>query len=342
MKKILILGGGGFIGINLAKHLYSVEGIHVTIADNVISRDIESYLSLYDRNSFEIVLDDFSSLDAYQKLGIDYDQVYVLAAIVGVNPTLESPEKVIEINTKIILNCLEWLKRCKKIKVVFTSTSEVYAGAIDSFKYPVPTDELVPVCISNIGDKRFTYAVTKIMGESAFLSYARKYQFNIVVVRYHNVFGSDMGFKHVIPHLVERFLKGESPFLIYGHDQTRAFSYVDDAVKGTILAMNKEGISGEIFHIGSEEEISIERLTKTVGKMMGYTGGYEYAPSYPGSVARRCPDINKAKKLLGYQPITPWESGLKSTVDWYVKYFESNGFDMTHGFRGPEFFAETK
>ncbi len=113
------------------------------------------------------------------------------------------------------------------------------------------------------------------------------------------------------------------PFQIYGHDQTRSFNYIDDAVEGTVKAMEK-GKNGEIYHIGDEHEISIEDLTKYTGEIMNYAGIYEYAPTYPGSVARRCPDISKAKNELNYKPKINWKIGLKITVDWYVNYLDNN------------------
>ena len=90
--------------------------------------------------------------------------------------------------------------------VVFTSTSETYAGTIDEFGYTIPTPENIPLTIVDIAHPRYTYAVTKMLGESGFLNYAKAYGFNCTIVRYHNVIGPRMGFKHVIPHLAERFL----------------------------------------------------------------------------------------------------------------------------------------
>jgi nucleoside-diphosphate-sugar epimerase len=160
-----------------------------------------------------------------------------------------------------------------------------------------------------------------MLGESGFINYARQGYFEAVVVRYHNVYGPNMGFRHVIPHLVERFQKNESPFLIYGHDQTRAFNYIDDAVLGTVLAVEK-GKNQNIYHIGDSDEISIETLTRFVGELLDYAGDYEYAPTFPGSVSRRCPDITKAKNDLDYSPSVKWQEGVTSTINWYLEYLK--------------------
>ncbi|MBS1655334.1 MAG: GDP-mannose 4,6-dehydratase, partial [Bacteroidetes bacterium] len=113
------------------------------------------------------------------------------------------------------------------------------------------------------------------------------------------------------------------PFKVYGHDQTRSFCYIDDAVEGTVLAMEQPNTNGEIYHIGSMDEITIETLIKEAGKIMGYEGVYENAPTYPGSVSRRCPDITKARKQLGYEPKVKWQDGLKITMDWYKEYLQA-------------------
>ena len=94
----------------------------------------------------------------------------------------------------------------------------------------------------------------------------------------------------------------EDPFKIYGHDQTRAFCYIDDAVKGTVAAMESDNAKGQIYHIGNPTEITIEKLTNYIGELMNYAGEFVPAQTYPGSVKRRCPNIDKAVKDFGYSP----------------------------------------
>jgi UDP-glucose 4-epimerase len=332
-KKILIIGGAGFVGINLAKFLLQNRECELTLADYNFSRDTSEYFTDLETENIKFVQNDFTCSSAFENLDKDFDFVYMLASVVGVNNTLDHPEEVIRINTSLIFNCLEWLKTTSVKRVLFSSTSETYSGTTEVLDYPIPTDELVPLCIQNVSDSRFTYAITKILGETAFLNYAKKYEFEATIVRYHNAFGPDMGFKHVIPHLVERFMNNESPFKMYGYDQTRAFSFISDTIEGSVLAMESDKAAGEIFHIGSSQEISIEELIKTVGNMMGYSGEYHQAPTYPGSVSRRCPDISKAKKVLGYDPKVDWKVGLETTVNWYKNYFSKNSSPRQDGFK---------
>ncbi len=323
-KKVLILGGAGFIGFNVAKYLAKNRDYDLTIADNFMKKNRdEEFEELVKQNSIRVIAEDFSEERSYSKLDNEYDQVYMMAALVGVDNANSKPHEVIRINTALTLFTLEWVRRSKIGKVLFASTSECYAGTVDAFGYQIPTPEEVPLCIQHIGHPRFTYAVTKMLGESGFLNYSKMLGFETTIVRYHNVFGPKMGFNHVIPHLVIRFRSGENPFKVYGHDQTRDFCYITDAVEGTVLAMEREGTNGEIYHLGTQVETTIGELIHYTGELMNFTGVYVNAPTYPGSVSRRSPDTTKSKKQLGFSAKVPWKSGLKLTIDWYNQYFDS-------------------
>jgi UDP-glucose 4-epimerase len=337
MKNVLILGGAGFIGFNITQYLAKNRDYTITIADNFARGKMDEHLSeLVENHNIRVVEGDFTDPSVFNRLENNYDYVYMLASVVGVNNTLQIPHEIIRINTALIYNTLEWLRGSKVKKVLFTSTSECYAGTIDTFGYQVPTPEEIPLCISDIGHPRFTYAVTKMLGESGFLNYSRMLGFECTIVRFHNVYGPRMGFKHVIPHLVQRFLDNEDPFLVYGHDQTRAFNYIDDAVVGTVLAMESAKSNGEIYHIGAMDEITIEQLIHFTGDYFGYKGTYENAPTYPGSVARRCPDITKARTQLGYEPKVGWEEGLTKTLKWYADFFKSGQKTFEVAFEKPK------
>lgn len=335
-KKVLILGGAGFIGFNITKYLLEHFNYDVTIADNLFRGKKDKYInSLLEYSNFNLITSDFTQTSSFDLLEKDYDYVYMLASVVGVNNTLEIPHEIIRINSLLIINTLEWIKSSNIKKVLFTSTSEAYAGTIDEFGYKIPTPESIPLTISDISHPRYTYAVTKMLGESAFLNYSKVFGFECCIVRYHNVYGPRMGFKHVIPHLAERFLDKETPFLMYGHDQTRSFCYIDDAVMGTILAMQSETSNGQIYHIGTEDEISMEELIKEAGQFFNYAGKFEIAPTFPGSTRRRCPDISKAQKELSYEPKIGWKQGLKLTLNWYKEFFKSGDVTFESSFRKP-------
>ena len=336
--KVLILGGAGFIGLGISEFLGKNRNYEITIADifspGQKDADFDQVVSDY---SIKVIEGDFADPEMFEKLDNNYDYVYMLASVVGVNRCIEEPHEVIRINTALIQNSLKWITENNIGKVLFSSSSECYAATTDTFDYPVPTPEKVPLTISEIGHPRFTYAVTKMLGESAFLTYGKKYKFPVTIVRYQNIFGPRMGFKHVIPHLVQRFHEGlENPFKIYGADQTRAFCYISDAAEGTVLAIESKNSDQEIYHMGSSEEITIEKLAKAVGDLMSYSGEYVSAPTYPGSVSRRCPDISKSIKHLGYTPKVFWVDGLKETISWYIDFYKSGLPFNSGGFKAPD------
>lgn len=337
-KKVLILGGAGFIGFNIAKKLSEQKDYEVTIADSLArGKKDDDLSSLLKKKNIRFIEGDFTDKDTFKLLKKEYDYFYMLASVVGVNNALNNPAEVIRINTMLILNSLEWLKEGGAKRTIFSSTSENYAGTIDEFGYKIPTPEEIPLSIVDISHPRYTYAVTKILGESGFLNYGKKFGFESSIVRYHNVIGPRMGFKHVIPHLVERFLiNNENPFKIYGHNQTRAFCYISDAVDGTIKACELDQGKNEIYHIGTDEEISIRELVIEAGNYLGYDGLYEDAPTFPGSTNRRCPDISKAKRNLEYYPKVNWKKGLHLTLDWYKEFFLSGNKAFETSFEKPK------
>tara|TARA_B100001059_G_scaffold231633_1_gene267834 strand:+ start:28584 stop:29612 length:1029 start_codon:yes stop_codon:yes gene_type:complete len=324
-RKVFILGGGGFIGSAIVRILNSRGNYVITVGDNFIHNQLDEELKFfYKKNNIRLLYEDFTNPRQFDKLENEYDDFYMLASMIGVNYTLENPHEVIRVNTALIYNSLEWLKKVNVKNVLFTSTSECYSGTIDKFHYKVPTNEKIPLCIDDIHHPRWTYAATKILGESGFLNYSRKYGFKCKIIRYNNIIGPKMGFGHIIPHLVERFLKNENPFKIYGADQTRSFCYVDDGALGTIQAMECEIASNDIFHIGNDVEITIEKFVKKTGEYFNFHGKYELAPTYPASVSRRCPDLTKSKKILGFKINYTWEEALILSLEWYKHYFEKN------------------
>ncbi len=338
MKEVLVLGGGGFIGRNIVEFLVNRGDCNVTAADiNESSnwREISKDKSRSDR--FKAIVADFTDISAFDNLNQSFDEVYMLAAVVGVNRTIKFPQDVIRINTLLTLNTLDWISRHPIKRLLFSSSSENYAGTSDLFDIEIPTAEDVSLCIGDIKHPRWTYAMTKMHGESAFIHSAEAYNYEYTIIRYQNIIGPDMGFGHAIPHIVERFSKGEkSPFKIYGHDQTRAFCYINDAVMGTLGAMESDKAAGEIYHIGNQEEINMEILTTYIGELMNYTGEYETAMTYPGSVKRRCPNIDKAKSHFGYSPSFGWKKAVSLTTDWYRDFFTSGQSPQSGGFETPE------
>jgi nucleoside-diphosphate-sugar epimerase len=336
-KSILLLGGAGFIGYYIAKYLAQHDECALTIVDDFSGGSHDpDFDGLCGAHGIRFINADLSKQNSFDALGDRYDDVYVLASVVGVNRCIEEPDEVIRINAGIILNTAEWLRAAKPSRVLFASSSENYAATTDTFNYAVPTGEEVPLCIADTRHPRFTYATTKILGEAAFFAYGKRLGIHTTIVRYQNIYGPRMGFKHAIPHIIERLYKGENPVRIYGAEQTRAFCFCADAAEGTVRALESGASDQQVYHIGNDDEITVEALTRAIGKIMAYAGPYENAPTYPGSVSRRCPDIAKAKTELGYLPKVSLEEGLRQTVAWYRSFFDSGAAILSGGFKPPE------
>jgi nucleoside-diphosphate-sugar epimerase len=336
-RSVLIFGGAGFIGYHIVKYLAENRDYDLYVADDFSSGECDhDFTTLCDTYGITVINADLSRQSSFSLFTKHYDDVYVLASVVGVNRCIEEPEEVVRINTGIILNTTEWLGTAKPSRILFASSSENYAATTDLFNYPVPTGETVPLCIADTRHPRFSYAITKILGEAAFFSYGKKLGIHTTIVRYQNIYGPRMGFKHAIPHIIERVYKGENPLRIYGADQTRAFCFCTDAAEGTIQALESATSDQQVYHIGNGDEITIETLTRKIGAIMGYAGPYQNAPTYPGSVSRRCPDITKAKTELGYCPKGTLDEGLRKTVAWYCSFFDSGKVIVSGGFKPPE------
>lgn len=318
--KVLIAGGAGFIGLHLAKYLAEKRD-DVTICDNLFRGEMDSELTdLIKSENVEFVNADLTDGKEFEKIEPDFDLVYHLAAINGTNFFYDIPHVVLRVNVLTLLNTLDWLTRKNCQKLIWTSSSEVYAGAIALNKVPVPTPEDIPLVIEDVFNPRFSYAASKIVGESLCLNYARSCGLNVSIVRPHNIYGPRMGYEHVIPQFITRIIRREDPFRIYGGSQSRAFCFIEDLVRGLASIGESPKTNNEIVNIGNDkEEITIINLTGKMFDLFHFHPELEILPPLKGSVNRRCPDITKARELLGYEPQIDLNTGLQRTYDWYLK-----------------------
>jgi UDP-glucose 4-epimerase/UDP-glucuronate decarboxylase len=157
-----------------------------------------------------------------------------------------------------------------------------------------------------------------MLGEEAVVHMARAKDVPFVIGRFHNVYGPRMGADHVIPELSLRAARREDPFKVYGTDQYRAFCYVDDAIEAMLLLMDKS--TGEIVHIGNDEETNIGDLAKLVLRVAEHHPALDVEPAPPGSVARRCPDLTKLRALTAFEPAVSLDEGVRRTFEWYRKH----------------------
>ncbi|MFI5908200.1 NAD-dependent epimerase/dehydratase family protein [Dactylosporangium sp. NPDC051541] len=317
--RVLLLGGAGFIGLHLARRLLA-EGHAVTLVDDFSrGRDDADLAAVRAHPGATVRSADLTAAATWAALPRIWDQVYLLAAVVGVRNVEGDPARVVRVNTLTALHLLDWVEPGQR--VFFASTSEVYAGGVDAGTVAVPTAEDVPVTVADVTAPRFAYAISKLLGEAAFVHMGRAKGVAAVVGRFHNVYGPRMGADHVIPEMALRALRGEDPFRVPGADQHRAFCYVDDAVEAMLRLMATPAAGGRIVHIGDDTaETNIADLAKLVLRQTGTPATLLPLPAPPGSVRRRCPDLTLLRTLTGYQPAVPLEEGVRRTVAWYREW----------------------
>jgi UDP-glucose 4-epimerase/UDP-glucuronate decarboxylase len=325
MPRALILGGAGFIGYHLAARLAN-DGYTLTLVDDLSRGRRDPVLeTLCARPGVTLIQADLTRPDALAALPRGWDQVYMLAAVVGVRNVETDPARVVRTNTLALMHLLDWLGS-ESGALFFASTSETYAGGVSAGTVPVPTAEDVPLTIEDIRAPRFAYAASKILGEAAVIHTARARGLHAVIGRFHNVYGPRMGVDHVIPELSLRALRREDPFRVYGADQRRAFCHVSDAVEAMLRLMAAQTAWGQIVNIGNDtEETRVEDLARLVLKLARIAPALERVPAPAGSVARRCPDLGRLRALTGFSPKVSLETGVGETFAWYREWREREG-----------------
>jgi UDP-glucuronate decarboxylase len=320
MARILILGGAGFMGHHLATRLAG-DGHALTVVDDLSRGRADAALAaLRARDGVAFHQADLTRPGALDGLALDWEQVYMLAAVVGVRNVERDPARVIRVNTLALLNVLAWLPG-RGETLFFSSTSETYAGGVSNGTVPVPTPEDVPLSVPDPAAPRWAYAASKIVGEAAVLHEARARGLRVIVGRFHNVYGPRMGADHVIPELALRALRRENPFRLFGAEQRRAFCHVGDAVEAMVRLMATEAAWGRVVNIGNDaEETRIGDLARLVLDTAGFIPTIEPVPAPAGSVERRCPDLARLRALTGFQPKVGLAAGVRDTFEWYRRW----------------------
>ena len=322
MTRILITGAAGFVGWHLAMRLSSRPGYELTLVDNFVRGRRDADLdTLLERSNVTLISADLSDPCAFEQLGGGYDYVYHLAAIIGVKNVMSRPYEVVRVNALTTLHLLEWLRNGGGGKLLFSSTSEAYAWTQQFHELPIPTPKAVPLALTDLGNPRSSYAGSKVFGELAITHGCASAKKDFTIVRYHNVYGPRMGFEHVIPELFERALAGQNPLVVYSANHSRAFCYVRDAITATIAAMERPEANGATINIGTDAEVTIGELATSVLAVAGVTSPVDAQVAAHDPIHRRCPDISRARTLLGYAPQISLREGLEKTLAWYRPHF---------------------
>jgi dTDP-alpha-D-glucuronic acid decarboxylase len=317
MANVVVTGGYGFIGSHLVTRLLQ-RGDTVTVFD-IAKNTHDTSIDFDDHANFRFVQGDVTDYAALEQvLTADVDLVFHLSAMVGIKNYVEDPLKVLDVNVIGTRHVLE-LSRHNGISVLFSSTSEIFG------KNPNPPfkedDDRV---LGSTRTARWSYSTSKAMAEHLCFAMNSTYDLPVVVVRYFNVYGPRQNPIFVVSQGVHRVLNGLPPYLYDTGDQTRCFTYVDDAITGTLLAAESAAAVGQAFNIGSMHESTIRDV---VGLIIRHAGvedelkpelvdtAAKYGKRYE-DIPRRVPDSGKAQSELGWSLQVDVDEGIRRTVEW--------------------------
>ncbi len=345
MKEFLITGGAGFIGSTVVEKLLK-QGNKVVVADNFndfydysrkirnileatgnykkvneisenLSKDekIEKLKKIVNSDNFVLEYVDIRDMEKMDKIFSEYkiDLVFNPAAMAGVRPSLLDPMLYEEVNIKGYMNLLELCKKYGVKKFVQASSSSVYGN---NKNVPFKETDIVDFAIS-------PYAATKKSGEVIGYVYHKLYEIDMIQLRFFTVYGPKQRPDLAIHKFTKMILEEKSiPF--YGDGNTkRDYTYIDDIVDGILKSIDylfKNQDVYEIFNLGESHVVSLKEMVEIIEKVLGKKAVLNKQPMQPGDVEKTYADISKARKILGYDPKTNFEDGIKKFIEWYMNY----------------------
>ncbi len=307
MDKYLVTGGAGFIGSNITQELVK-RGHAVRVVDNFITGKKENIASFLD--DVELIGGDIRDYETCRRALEGVDFVLHQAALPSVPRSIKDPLLTNEINIKGTLNLLLASRGTGVKRFVFASSSSVYGD-----------DPNLPKKEGTLGNPLSPYALSKLVGEKYCQVFSQLYGLSTVCLRYFNIFGPRQDplspYAAAIPNFISRMLKGERPTIFGDGEQSRDFTYVSNVVEANILASKARDVSGEVFNIACGERTTVNSLALKINEILKD----EISPSYdkprPGDIRHSYADISKARKMLKYEPLVPFDEGLKETIRWH-------------------------
>ena len=305
--RYLVTGGAGFIGSNTVDELVR-RGHGVVVLDDLSAGKEENLAEV--RNKITFVKGSINDLEAVQKACHQADYVIHLAARTSVPRSVKDPVDTNRINVDGTLNVLVAARDNKVKRVVYAASSSAYGETPTLPK----TESMQPQPIS-------PYGVSKYVGELYAQTFGRCYGLENVRLRYFNIFGPrqdpDSPYSGVLSRFAAAFLEDAQPTIYGDGEQTRDFTYVDNAVQANLLACETPAISGEVFNIGTGQSISLNQTLELLCRISGKKITASYDAPREGDIRNSLADISRAKELLGYEASVMFEEGLQRTYDWY-------------------------
>ncbi len=316
MKNILVTGGAGFIGSHLVERLLAEENWQVTVVDNF--NDFYSPLikrgniaAFFDNPRFSLREIDICHADALREVFEEnqFDAIVHLAARAGVRPSLEQPKLYNQTNISGTLNLLELTKEFGIKKFVFGSSSSVYGI---NCKLPFSEEDQIARPIS-------PYAATKAAGELLCHTYSHLYDIRIICLRFFTVYGARQRPDLAI-HKFSKLILEDKPIQVFGDGQTRRdYTFVDDIIQGVRAAIDYDASDYEIFNLGESRTVELNYLIQLLEENLGKKAIIDRREMQAGDVPQTFADITKARKLLGYNPQTQIEEGIRKFAEWMLK-----------------------
>jgi UDP-glucuronate 4-epimerase len=311
MMHVLVTGGAGFIGSHLVDSLLA-DGLSVTVLDNfdafyarsIKERNILAHRSNPNWRLVEGDIQDMASLS--QKLAGRFDIIVHLAAKAGVRPSLEDPRGYQDVNVRGTQNLLELAREREVPRFVFASSSSVY-GVNPRVPWSEEDHVLRPIS---------PYASTKVSGELLGHVYSHLYGIRFVALRFFTVYGPRQRPDLAIYKFARLIREGKSIPLFGDGSTRRDYTYVDDVIAGIRAAMVHDRSPYEVVNLGNNRTVSLIEMLEELEKALGVSAQRVWLPEQPGDVRQTWANIDKARSLLGYEPGTPFNVGVKRFVDW--------------------------
>lgn len=316
-KKIFITGGAGFIGSSLIGRL--VNSNQIVIYDNLSRNSLKN--TIYrDHRNIELIEGDILDYDKLLSSMKGAMIIIHLAAIAGIDTVIKSPLKTINVNLLGTLNVLNAAATLDSIeRVLDFSTSEVFGS------YAFRSEENDTTALGAVGNARWTYAVSKLAAEHLAYSYYSEKKMPVLSIRPFNIYGPGQVGEGAIHHFIVNALTNQDLIIHGDGDQIRSWCYIDDFINGVLLSIVKPEAIGQCFNIGNPRgTITIHGLALAVLKATYSKSKIVYMKKDHADVELRIPNIDKAKKILGYQAKIDLEEGLKKTANWYYEQIYNN------------------
>jgi len=311
ISSFLITGGAGFIGSHLVEYLVNHKARKILIVDNLSTGSLKNIESFISKDNVEFHEVDINNTEALTELCSRIDYCFHQAALGSVPRSLKDPLSTHNSNATGFLSILEACRKAKIKKLVYASSSSVYG---DSLELPKVEDR--------IGKPKSPYAVTKLMDEQYASLYKRLYNLPIVGLRYFNIFGPRQNpkgpYAAAIPLFILEALNGGKPTVYGDGEQSRDFTFVENAVQANLKAVFEKGDAiGQVFNIACGERYSLNEVLKNIEEITSRSLNVHYLEKREGDIMDSHASIDKAKSYLDYEPEIKLKKGLSIAIEWY-------------------------